>query len=114
MLKLPLDRYLNWGSGSGKNLTLNQIISVLLDIKRTGDWNYALRHVPKRKIAIEEELGCTNIRNSQTLRYDKDDRRVKGGMKHEWQFNKSRRPSRSDSANNNEKINLHIKSIRSK
>ncbi|RZC42068.1 mitochondrial ribonuclease P protein 1 -like protein [Asbolus verrucosus] len=50
MAKLPLDRYLQWGSGSGKNLTLNQVASILLDVKVTGDWKYALRHVPKRKI----------------------------------------------------------------
>lgn len=50
MAKLPLDKYLQWGSGSGKSLTLNQCISILLDVKRTNDWKYALRHVPKRKI----------------------------------------------------------------
>lgn len=50
MAKLPLDRYLQWGDGSGKSLTLNQMISILLDIKNTGDWEYALRHVPRRKV----------------------------------------------------------------
>ncbi|XP_044265396.1 mitochondrial ribonuclease P protein 1 homolog [Tribolium madens] len=50
MAKFPLDRYLQWGGGSGKSLTLNQCVSILLDVKLTGDWKYALRHVPKRKI----------------------------------------------------------------
>jgi ribonuclease P protein 1 len=50
MAKLPLDRYLHWGSGSGKSLTINQVISILLDVKTTGDWKYALRHVPRRKV----------------------------------------------------------------
>ncbi|EFA10439.1 mitochondrial ribonuclease P protein 1 homolog [Tribolium castaneum] len=50
MAKLPLDRYLQWGSGSGKSLTLNQCVAILLDVKHTGDWEYALRHVPRRKI----------------------------------------------------------------
>lgn len=50
MAKLPLDRYLQWGSGSGKSLTLNQVTSILLDVKLTGDWKYALRHVPRRKV----------------------------------------------------------------
>ncbi|KAJ3643057.1 hypothetical protein Zmor_025794 [Zophobas morio] len=50
MAKLPLDRYLQWGSGSGKSLTLNQVASILLDVKLTGDWKYALRHVPRRKV----------------------------------------------------------------
>ncbi|KAK4875793.1 hypothetical protein RN001_012215 [Aquatica leii] len=50
MAKLPLDYYLEWGSGSGKSLTINQVTSILLDIKNTGDWKYALRHVPRRKL----------------------------------------------------------------
>ncbi|GLV44512.1 roswell [Carabus blaptoides fortunei] len=50
MAKLPLDRYLQWGSGSGKSLTINQMVSILLDIKTTGDWDHALRHVPRRKV----------------------------------------------------------------
>ncbi|XP_037780670.1 mitochondrial ribonuclease P protein 1 homolog [Penaeus monodon] len=56
MQKLPLDRYLEWGIG-GKCLTLNQIVSILLDIKHTGDWHYALRHVPRRKLrpALSQE-----------------------------------------------------------
>ncbi|KAF2897789.1 hypothetical protein ILUMI_08376 [Ignelater luminosus] len=51
MAKLPLDYYLEWGAGSGKSLTVNQVMSILLDVKRTGDWNYAFRHVPRRKLA---------------------------------------------------------------
>lgn len=50
MAKLPLDKYLHWGAGSGKSLTLNQMVSILNDVKLTEDWKYALRHVPKRKI----------------------------------------------------------------
>ncbi|KAF5295340.1 hypothetical protein FQR65_LT01530 [Abscondita terminalis] len=50
MAKLPLDRHLEWGAGSGKSLTVNQVISILLDIKNTGDWKHALRHVPRRKL----------------------------------------------------------------
>ncbi|XP_066146452.1 mitochondrial ribonuclease P protein 1 homolog [Euwallacea fornicatus] len=50
MMKFPLDRYLQWGSGSGKSLTINQCVAILLDLKKTGDWNYALKHVPRRKL----------------------------------------------------------------
>lgn len=50
MARLPLDQYLQWGSGSGKSLTLNQMVNILLDLKQTGDWMHALRHVPRRKI----------------------------------------------------------------
>ncbi|KAB0795254.1 hypothetical protein PPYR_12093 [Photinus pyralis] len=51
MAKLPLDYYLDWGSGSGKSLTINQVLSILVDVKATGDWKHALRHVPRRKLA---------------------------------------------------------------
>lgn len=54
MAKLPLDNYLDWGSGSGKSLTINQVASILLDIKSTVDWKYALRHVPQRKLIIND------------------------------------------------------------
>lgn len=50
MAKLPLDKYLEWGAGSGKSLTLNQMVKILLEMKKTGDWNKALRFVPRRKI----------------------------------------------------------------
>lgn len=49
MKKLPLDRYLSWKLGN-KCLTLNQTIEIMLDFKMTGDWPYALRHVPRRKL----------------------------------------------------------------
>lgn len=51
MARLPLDHYLQWGSGSGKSLTINQMLSILLEIKRTGDWEKALVHVPRRKLS---------------------------------------------------------------
>lgn len=65
MAKLPLDYYLEWGAGSGKSLTINQVISILLDVKRTGDWNYAFRHVPRRKLADFQLQYAVNKFNSQ-------------------------------------------------
>lgn len=56
MARLPLDKYLQWGAGSGKSLTLNQMTNILLDIKKSDDWEYSLRHVPKRKIINEENF----------------------------------------------------------
>ncbi|XP_055850017.1 mitochondrial ribonuclease P protein 1 homolog [Episyrphus balteatus] len=50
MARLPLDKYLQWGTGSGKSLTLNQMVSILLDLKSTGDWVKSLKHVPRRKV----------------------------------------------------------------
>ncbi|CAL4058852.1 unnamed protein product, partial [Meganyctiphanes norvegica] len=64
--KLPLDRYLHWGMG-GKSLTLNQIINILLDIKESGNWEYALRHVPKRKVKNEEEKIQAILRREQKI-----------------------------------------------
>lgn len=50
MAKLPLDRYLEWAPGSKKNLNINHMIPILLDLRITGDWEYALRHIPRRKL----------------------------------------------------------------
>ncbi|GAB0088435.1 Mitochondrial ribonuclease P protein 1 homolog [Sergentomyia squamirostris] len=50
MAKLPLDKYLQWGASSGKSLTLNQMINILLTIKDTRSWDKALQAVPRRKI----------------------------------------------------------------
>uniref|UniRef100_A0A8C5LTH2 tRNA methyltransferase 10 homolog C n=1 Tax=Leptobrachium leishanense TaxID=445787 RepID=A0A8C5LTH2_9ANUR len=46
--KLPLDRYLKWDCGA-KNLTLDQMICILLSLKEQGDWKKALSFVPTRK-----------------------------------------------------------------
>lgn len=50
MAKLPLDRYLEWAPGSKKNLNINHMVPILLDLKLTGDWEFALKHIPRRKL----------------------------------------------------------------
>ncbi|XP_054433223.1 tRNA methyltransferase 10 homolog C [Pteronotus mesoamericanus] len=45
---LPLDKYLQWDIGT-KNLTLDQIMRILLCLKNTGSWEEALKFVPTRK-----------------------------------------------------------------
>lgn len=50
MAKLPLDRYLEWAPGSKKNLNINHMVPILLDLKLTGDWEFALQHIPRRKL----------------------------------------------------------------
>ncbi|XP_021065495.1 tRNA methyltransferase 10 homolog C [Mus pahari] len=45
---LPLDKYLQWEIGN-KNLTLDQMIRILLCLKNTGNWEEALKFVPRRK-----------------------------------------------------------------
>ncbi|KAI4894626.1 hypothetical protein NFI96_000336 [Prochilodus magdalenae] len=46
--RLPLDEYLHWDCGA-KNLTLDQMIRILMTAKETGSWEKALEFVPKRK-----------------------------------------------------------------
>uniref|UniRef100_A0AAZ3NR74 tRNA methyltransferase 10 homolog C n=1 Tax=Oncorhynchus tshawytscha TaxID=74940 RepID=A0AAZ3NR74_ONCTS len=46
--RLPLDDFLQWETGA-KNLTLDQMIRILLTLKESGRWEEALEHVPKRK-----------------------------------------------------------------
>nr|XP_046189534.1 tRNA methyltransferase 10 homolog C-like [Oncorhynchus gorbuscha] len=46
--RLPLDDFLQWEMGA-KNLTLDQMIRILLTLKESGRWEEALEHVPKRK-----------------------------------------------------------------
>ncbi|XP_047110883.1 mitochondrial ribonuclease P protein 1 homolog [Schistocerca piceifrons] len=70
MAKLPLDRYLTWGAGSGKSLTLNQMIQILLEIKTSGDWGKALSFVPRRKLitTAERETAFLKGRNNYEFR----------------------------------------------
>lgn len=46
--RLPLDEFLHWEIGA-KNLTLDQMIRILITMKDTGSWEKALEFVPKRK-----------------------------------------------------------------
>ncbi|XP_036952259.1 tRNA methyltransferase 10 homolog C [Acanthopagrus latus] len=46
--RLPLDELLHWEVGA-KNLTLDQMVRIMLTLKDTGKWEEALKFVPKRK-----------------------------------------------------------------
>lgn len=46
--RLPLDEFLHWEIGA-KNLTLDQMIRIMLTVKETGKWEEALKFVPQRK-----------------------------------------------------------------
>ncbi|CAG4954647.1 unnamed protein product [Colias eurytheme] len=69
MAKLPLDRYLEWAPGSKKNLNINHMIPILLDLKLTGDWEFALRHIPRRKLmetkiqAMQKRFEKSSLKN---------------------------------------------------
>lgn len=77
MARFPLDRYLQWKSGSGKSLTINQTLRIMLDFKRTGDWRSALNIVPKRKIVTDpEELQQMNkaksLKRLRSMKFDRN------------------------------------------
>lgn len=55
MAKLPVENYLDWGSGSTKNFTVNQVLSIMLDLRHTRCWKQAFQHVPVRKLRESRE-----------------------------------------------------------
>lgn len=46
--RLPLDEFLHWEIGA-KNLTLDQMMRIMMTLKETGKWEEALKFVPQRK-----------------------------------------------------------------
>ncbi|XP_061891312.1 tRNA methyltransferase 10 homolog C [Entelurus aequoreus] len=62
--RLPLDEFLNWEMGA-KNLTLDQMIRIMLTIKETGKWEEALKFVPKRKHTTDLASGENGNRSVQ-------------------------------------------------
>lgn len=69
---LPLDKYLQWDTGT-KNLTLDQMIRILLCLKNTGSWEEALKFVPRRKhigymeISQHSQEFVNRLKNSKTF-----------------------------------------------
>lgn len=70
MAKFPLDKYLDWGASSSKNLTLDQALNIMLDLQRDSNWQKALDHIPKRKLK--------SYRNYQLMRQIQRDQRLLG------------------------------------
>ncbi|XP_045448742.1 mitochondrial ribonuclease P protein 1 homolog [Melitaea cinxia] len=67
MAKLPLDRYLEWAPGSKKNLNINHMVPILLDLRLTGDWEFALRHIPRRKLMATKIMAMQRMLKDTTL-----------------------------------------------
>jgi len=63
MAKLPVEKYLDWGCGSTKSFTLNQMMKILLDLRYTGDWNKALKHIPTRKLKESRDYQLKKLVN---------------------------------------------------
>ncbi|OAD59842.1 Mitochondrial ribonuclease P protein 1 like protein [Eufriesea mexicana] len=55
MMKLPLNEKLEWGTGSSKNLPINQVASILLDINHSNNWDVAFKNIPQRKLKKSRE-----------------------------------------------------------
>ncbi|XP_078089033.1 tRNA methyltransferase 10 homolog C [Mustelus asterias] len=100
--RLPLDEYLRWDCGA-KNLTLNQMISILLTVKETGSWLEALEFVPKRKhegfFQLPMEQGyCSRTKNDQSKKTIKNKPEMKARMqKSSLSLNQAIKRSSSDS-----------------
>lgn len=62
MEKLPLDRYLQWNTGSTKSLTLNQVLGILIDVKYTKNWMEAFNNnIPRRKVILDDTISTKCI-----------------------------------------------------
>ncbi|XP_011500297.1 PREDICTED: mitochondrial ribonuclease P protein 1 homolog [Ceratosolen solmsi marchali] len=77
-VKLPLDKYLRFGDGSGKDLTINHVYNIMLDAQ-IKDWKDALKHVPSRKlyssriISLENKVKSEMLLKSLTVKDNVDD-----------------------------------------
>lgn len=74
--RLPLNEYFQWGLGA-KNLTLDQMIRILLTLKETGKWKEALKFVPTRKhdgfnSHQQKETTAVTNKHEQTLKRGKN------------------------------------------
>lgn len=83
MAKFPFDKYLQWGAGSGKSLTINQCGLILLDLKCNNNWENALRHVPRRKLVnFANNNGnsstFSNYNNKSDKRFNTNSNRITG------------------------------------
>uniref|UniRef100_A0AAG5DF53 RNA (guanine-9-)-methyltransferase domain-containing protein 1 n=1 Tax=Anopheles atroparvus TaxID=41427 RepID=A0AAG5DF53_ANOAO len=53
MARLPLDKYFQFKSG--KSLTLDQMVMIMLELKASNNFEKALQHVPRRKVITADE-----------------------------------------------------------
>lgn len=65
--RLPLDEFLRWELGA-KNLTLDQMIRIMLTLKETGNWEEALQFVPKRKHDGYNQQHAQKVRTQNGVR----------------------------------------------
>lgn len=83
--RLPLDEHLDWECGA-KNLTLDQMMRILITLKHTGSWEKALEFVPKRKHA-----GFTGVTKSRFAPNDSSRSRFPAGAQSRKQAERDQR-----------------------
>lgn len=95
MAKLPLEKYLPWGTGSAKNLTINQVMDILLELRHTGDWKKALQHVPTRKLKPAREH-MLQLKLGKTLHWRKVQTKRSENVEENLEFLNSNSKSETD------------------
>ncbi|KAJ8253216.1 hypothetical protein GJAV_G00210380 [Gymnothorax javanicus] len=79
--RFPLDQFLHWDIGA-KNLTLDQVIRILLTLKETGKWEAALEFVPKRKHSgFHQPAHAASARSFRTDKVQTFVKKEKGALK---------------------------------
>ncbi|CAF3100806.1 unnamed protein product [Rotaria socialis] len=66
--RFPIDRYVKFGGGSGKTLTIDQVYNILMTLKHTGSWTEAFKYIPDRKV-VERYSG--KLDEKQQFEYEK-------------------------------------------
>ncbi|XP_014487329.1 PREDICTED: mitochondrial ribonuclease P protein 1 homolog [Dinoponera quadriceps] len=96
MARLPVEKYLDWGSGSTKNFTINQVLSIILDLRHTKSWEKALQHIPIRKLREHREYkGNQKFRSISKLIEGMESSEMKNKLVEEIQI-----PMKSSNVNN--------------
>ncbi|XP_049540797.1 mitochondrial ribonuclease P protein 1 homolog [Anopheles darlingi] len=89
MARLPLDRYFQFKSG--KSLTLDQMLLIMLELKTSNDFERALKHVPRRKVIDADELRTQELaQQKQRLEASKFKFNLKRPGNEQW--NNKRKP----------------------
>lgn len=50
--RLPLEKFLKWKQ-TGKALTPTEIVNILLDVRQTGDWRTAFKHIKSFRFSLK-------------------------------------------------------------
>uniref|UniRef100_A0A182QPT4 RNA (guanine-9-)-methyltransferase domain-containing protein 1 n=1 Tax=Anopheles farauti TaxID=69004 RepID=A0A182QPT4_9DIPT len=85
MARLPLDRYFQFKSG--KSLTLDQMVAIMLELKTSNDFGKALQFVPRRKVITVDEAAAKEQEMRQAAKFKINFKKAAGDR-----WNNSRKP----------------------